>query len=214
MFMIEVSQAQLPSQGGSDFLPSHMSWLEPEAAQASNKMMEACGNLIEVVECYQSVIEHAGKRSTPPTRSGHNFAFSIDIKVKETLKNFRKSGDSELFAAGRDRPSLVRWMKRFGWTGVKKESWHFNFLGDHGTTNKKIESLYGPKFVIDNFQVQMALNKILDLDEPLKIDGCIGPKTGTAGREADRLLGLNDRGAFSLWFRRVLAGAAVELKEV
>jgi hypothetical protein len=110
----------------------------------------------------------------------------------------------------------VRWMKRFGWTGIKKESWHFNFLGEHETTIKKIEALYGHKLVLDNEQVQQALNKILrhELEEPLVIDGQLGVKSNSAAKLADRLLGVNDRGAFSIWFRRVLAGAAVELKEV
>lgn len=230
MFVFEVAQAQLPAWRGytankSGFLPRRMSWMEPKAAEAANKMMEACGNRIEITDGYRSVITQAAairdqkeKRRlfAPPTKSGHNFAFSIDIKVKETLENFRKSGDSELVAVGRDRASLVRWMKRYGWTGIKKESWHFNFLDGHETTIKKIEAIYGPKLVLSNEQVQQALNKLVgkDLEEPLKIDGLIGPKTGAAGKLADKLLGVDDRGAFSIWFRRVLAGAAVELKEV
>jgi hypothetical protein len=198
--------------------------MEPEAADSLAKMMAACGNRIEVTDGFRSVLyqiesirEQKTKRRlfAKPTKSGHNFGFSIDIKIAETLENFRKSKIPELVAAGRDRAALVRWMKKFGWTGIKKESWHFNFLGEHESTAKKIEALYAKDFELDNEGVQKALNKLVgsELEEPLELDGVLALKTSAAAKIADKVLNLNDRGAFSAWFRRVLAGATMEIQE-
>ena len=229
MIVLEMKQAQLPAWRGytsnrTGFLPKRMSWMEPKAADSLTKMSDACGGRIEVTDGFRSVLfqvesirEQKAKRRlfAKPTKSGHNFGFSIDIKVAETLENFRKSKIPELVAAGRDRAALVRWMKKFGWTGIKKESWHFNFLGDHESTSKKIEALYAKSFEINNQDVQRALNKLVgdDLEEPLVIDGVIALKTSAAANLADKVLNLNDRGAFSAWFRRVLAGATMEIRD-
>ena len=230
MLVLKMKQAALPAWRGytsnrTGFLPRRMSWMEPEAADSLAKMMEVCGGRIEVTDGFRSVlyqIESIREQKSKlrlfakPTKSGHNFGFSIDIKIAETLENFRKSKIPGLVAAGRDRPSLVRWMKKFGWTGIKKESWHFNFLGPHESTVKKIESLYEPSLELDNNEVQLALNILVgkELDEQLVVNGVLDMKTNSAAKLADKVLNLNDRGSFSAWFRRVLAGATAEIEEV
>jgi hypothetical protein len=212
-------------EDGKPFLPKRMTWLEEEASLALEKMGDACDHLMEVTDGYRSTMsqikaikEQVKKRRlfAPPTKSGHGFGWSIDVKIKETLQNFRKSKKSEIVSAGRDRASLVRWMKQFGWTGIKSESWHFNFLGGHGSTVKKIEALFGEDFKLDNHDVQRAMNKLLGkkLNEPLVIDGMLGTKSNSAANLVDKELGLSDKGAFSAWFRRVLAGATVKIEEV
>lgn len=208
------------------WLPKRMSWMEPNTAVSFSEMNDACGHRIEYTDVYRSVlfqiqcIQGASERKrrlyAPPTKSGHNFGFSIDVAIDETLDNFRKSKVPELVAAGRDRNSLARWMARFGWSGIKSERWHFNFLDGHTSTVNKIDAVYGQAMALSNEDVQRALNELVgkQLEEPLKIDGILGPKTDRAGHVADTVLGTNDRGAFSAWFRRVLAGATATIKEV
>lgn len=206
-------------------LPRRWSWLEPEAAADFTRMIEACGDRLEFTDCFRSVMHqikairknpHKRRLYAPPTKSGHNWGWSLDLAVDESLENFRASGVNELVLAGRDRNALARWMRQFGFTGIRKERWHFNHLGDHETTVKKIEALYGPGFALSNHDVQSALNKLLGkrLTRPLVVDGVLGVKSNTAANMADRILFTDDRGAFSAQFRRVLAGATAEIEEV
>jgi len=228
MLVLDLTQVKARAWRGytknrTGFLPKRMSWMEPETAFDFMRMNEACNHLIEYTDVYRSsryqieCIKRAteGKRRlyAPPTKSGHNFGWSFDAKIEETLENFRHSKDPQLIVAGRDRQALIRWMKKYGFTPIKKESWHFNHLDGHSTTVKKIDAIID--LTLDNEDVQRALNKLLgDRIEPLKIDGMLGPISGQAALVADKILATNDQGAFSLWFRRVLAGATVTIKEV
>lgn len=212
-------------EGDKGFLPKRMALLAPAASLALEEMQAACDDAIEVTDGYRSVAyqircrrEQKAKRRlfAPPTKSGHNFGRSIDVKVKETLENLRASRDPRLVAAGRDRASLGRWMAGFGWTGIRSESWHFNFLEGHASTVQLIDEVYGEALTPDNARVQEALNRLLGnkLPAPLVIDGILGSKSHAAGLLADQVLDINDRGDFGPWFRRVLAGAAAEVREV
>lgn len=230
MLVLKLKQARLPAWRGytankSGFLPRRMSWMQPAAADDIGRMMAACGDAIEVTDGYRSVayqIESIARQKAkqrlfaPPTKSGHNFGWSIDVKISETLENFRASDSAEIRAAGRDRASLVRWMARFGWSGIRKESWHFNHLEGYASTVKRIDAQYGAALALDNEDVQRALNELVGkkLDEPLVVDGILGIKTSAAAKVADGILNTNDHGAFSAWFRRVLAGATAKIEEV
>lgn len=230
MLVLSLSQVKARCWRGyyknkTGWLPKRMSWMEPEAAVDFERMNEACGHRIEYTDVYRSpriqiqAIKTATKKRrlfAPPTKSGHNFGFSFDAKITETLENFQKSKVPELTIAGRDRQSLIRWMMRFGFTGIKKESWHFNHLGTHASTVKKIDGVYGQEMILSNDDVQQALNKLVGqrLAEPLAIDGILGTKSDKAASLAYDILGHDDQGAFSGWFRRLLAGATATIKEV
>lgn len=212
-------------EDGKGFLPKRMSMLQPEASRGLEDMGEACDHLIEVTDGYrsvmyqiQSIAQQKAKRRlfAPPTKSGHNFGWSIDVRIKETLDNFRRSGRGDLMAAGRDRRALGRWMAQFGWSGIKSESWHFNHLEGYESTIKRIDGQYGQDLTLDNAGVQRALNRLLakKLPAPLVEDGILGSKSHAAALLADGVLGLQDKGAFSPWFRRVLAGATALIEEV
>lgn len=216
---------EMEVEDGVPLLPRRLVWMEPEASQALEAMQEACDFRMEFAGCYRSVpyqarmIREQGeqhRRLAKPTKSGHNFGFSVDVKISETLENFTKSGNAVLIAAGRDYASLKRWMKQFGFTGVKYQTSHFNYLGKFTTAVKKIEEIYAPSLKLTNEEVQQALNKLLSkqLSEPLIVDGIIGTKTGDAGDIADELLATKDKGAFGHWFRRVLAGSVITINEV
>jgi len=213
-------------QTANGLLPPRMSWLEPGAAAAFAAMNAACDRALEYTDVYRSVIDqirhikdaNAQKKRlfAPPTKSGHNFGFAVDIAVDESRENFRKSGRTDLLLAARDPGSFARWLRGHGWTGISKESWHFEFLDGHESALAKIEAVYGPDLGLDNAGVQRALNRLLadQLAQPLVVDGQLGPRTHTAAMMADRALGLEDNGACGPWFRRVLAGATMVIKEV
>jgi len=226
MLTLRLSQVRARSWRGynQEWLANRMSWTEPAAAASFTKMNEACGHRIEYTDLYRSTltqilaIKNANKEKkrlyAPPTKSGHNFGFSCDVAIKETLENFQKSKITELVIASRDRQSLGRWMKNFGWTGIASESWHFNHLGDHESAVKKIDAVYD--LTLTNDDVQRALNTLLgrQLKQPLAIDGQLGPKSHEAALLAVKVLGYEDQAGFTPWFRRLLAGATVTIEEV
>lgn len=203
-------------------LPKRMSWMEPGAASEFERMNKTCDQRMTFTDVYRSTmtqilaIRRAGKKKrrlyAPPTKSGHNFAFSLDVDIEETLENFRKSRVPELVAASRDDQALGRWMLQFGFSGIRRERWHYNHLGDHASTVKKIEAVHGAELAPGNEDVQRALNRLVN--QNLDIDGMLGMKTTEAARLAYPILGYDDQGEFSGWFRRLVAGATVRIKEV
>ena len=210
-------------------MPSSVTWFEPEAADQFKVMQEACGYRMQFTDMYRSVKYQARARArakgsrkyrllAPPSKSGHNFAWSFDLAVKETLLAFRHSGIAELIAAGQNRQKLGAWMRQFGWVGIRKEAWHFNYLGDFTRTTLKINAKYGDAFKLSDRDVQRCLNALLgkSLEKPLVVDGMLGKKSLAAAKMAGPLLDLTrpDWSAFSAWFRRVLAGATAVLVDV
>lgn len=230
MLILQLSQVRARVWRGyhknrTGWLPKRMSWMEPWAAFDFARMTEACGHRMEFTDIYRSAMtqiqaihKNVKKRRlyAPPTKSGHQFGFSFDLAIDETLQNFKKSKIPELMAASRDRQALGRWMLRFGFTGIKKESWHFNHLEDHTSTVKKIDAIYGVELALDNEDMQRALNKLVGkfLKEPLVIDGALGTKSTDAAKLAYPIVGYDDQGEFSAWFRRLIAGATATIKEV
>lgn len=226
--MLTLTQVRAPAYSGYkiQILPPRASWLEPAAAAAFARMNADCDQLIAYTDVYRSVVyqiqcirrasETKKRLFAPPTKSGHNFGFCVDIAVDETLANFKASGRADLVVASRDVGALGRWLRVYGWTGISKEAWHFEFLDDYKSAVAKIDGLYARDLSLDNRGVQRALNQLLanQLPEPLKIDGVLGSKTHAAALMADKVLSLEDNGACGPWFRRVLAGATMAIKEV
>lgn len=229
MLELVLTKAKIKAWSGytanrSGFLPERMSWMQPQAAAALEAMQAACGWRMEFTDAYRRVLfqircisgASARKRSlyAPPTKSGHNFGWSVDVDIANTLANFTASRVPELVAAGQTPVALSLWMRQFGWTGIRSENWHFNYLEGYESTLARIDSQYGEALKLDNFDVQRALNALLPKEPPLTVDGVLGPQTDARARKADRLLGTNDNGAFSAWFRRVLAGATAVIVEI
>ena len=223
MLTIRMCQVRARKADGMAMAP-RQTWLEPAAATAFTRMNGACGQRIAYNDVYRSTlaqilgIRNASKDRkrlyAPPTKSGHNFGFSLDLAIAKTLENFRKSGQPDLVVASRDRAALGRWMAGFGWTGIESENWHFNFLDGRQSAVKKIDEVYGQQLRLDNIDVQRALNRLLKLDKPLATDGQLGPLTREAAARAREQLGYDDEGEFDPWFRRLLAGATVTIEEV
>lgn len=205
-------------KGADDgFLPPDACWLQPDAAEALKEMQDACGQAMTFQAAYTSVSRQLKLASdgldrdhSRATQNGHNFGMSLDVAVGETLSSFLASKRPDLMTAGRDQGSLARWMRQFGWQGVKAESGHFDYLAGHETVLARIESLYD--FSLDNVGVQRALNKITGGN--LNLDGVLDRVVDDEAAKAYKILGYDDKGAFSARFRRLLAGATAETVEV
>lgn len=210
-------------------MPPTVAFFEPPAADAFKAMQEASDYLMQFTDMYRSVMFQIKARIkakgsakyrllAPATKSGHNFAWSFDLSVRETLRDFRASKNPELVAAGANRAALGEWMKQFGWTGIRSESWHFNFLEGHSSTVSKINAKYGDALKLNNHDVQRCLNDLLkdELEKPLVVDGILGRKTDAAAVMAYPRLDLNRNEAIgaTAWFRRVLAGATAKVVDV
>ena len=173
--------------------------LQPDAALALRATWSASSGLLAV--------------STRPCATDiHVFGWSLDVDVSACLSAFLASGNRELVAAGRDRQSLSRWLRQFGWHEAKSPRGHYDILGGHRTILSRIDSVYGADLVLDNVGVQRALTRVTG--EKLPDDGVLDTRCDYAAKLADGIMGTGDNGAFSAAFRRELAIAAAEIIEV
>lgn len=230
MITLHLVQAKVKAWSGytanrTGFLPSRMSWFEPEVAAALEEMQEAAEWRFEFTDGYRSpeyqleAIRKASKTKrrlyAPPTKSGHNFGWSIDVAVDETMKNLSMSSKPELVVAGQSRDSMARFMSRFGFTGIRGERWHFNHLRGYASTTKRINALFGSKFNYDNADLQRMLNQWMG--SQLKIDGDVGQKTRAVIKKAQRRLeivkGVEVTGNPDEWTKRLLAGMTLKVEK-
>lgn len=231
MITLHLTQARIRAWSGytanrTGFLPSRMSWMEPAAAKALEDMQEAANWLFEFTDGYRSPqyqlesIRNASKKKkrlyAAPTKSGHNFGWSVDVSVDKTLANLRQSSNPELCVAGQSRDSMARFMSRFGFSGIRGERWHFNHLEGLRSTVARINSKYSSKFEYDDYELQRMLNKWMGTH--LKIDGDVGPKTRAIVKKTQRKLvvvkGVKITGNPDPWTRRLLAGMTLEIEKV
>jgi len=174
--------------------------LQADAAEALSAAQEECRGALVV-------------SSRPCVSRLHVFGWSLDLDVAGTLAALSQSKSKELIIAGRDRQSLGRWMRRFGWSHEKKTPGHFDICAGHRTLASRVEGAYGPDLSLNNVEVQMALAKISGMTEA-DFDGVLDGRWDQAASTADQVLGTNDRGSFSMAFRRALALATAEVMEV
>lgn len=230
MITIRLAQAKLKVWSGytanrSGYLPSRMSWLEPDAAADVTRMQEAAEWRFEFTDGYRSpmyqlqCIENASAKKrrlyAPPTKSGHNWGWSLDVAVKETLANLKASSNPRLQIAGQSRDAMARFMAEYGWTGIRSENWHFNHLGQHKSTVAKINALYGSQFAYDSHELQRQLNAFLGMS--LEIDGIVGKNTRKAISKAQRRLaaaGVKATGEADDWTKRLLAGMTMKVEKL
>lgn len=211
MLRLELVRANLPG------LPPELSWLQPDAARALTTMQSACGDRVVITDAFRPVLMQIEcnrgndeRLHATPTKSGHNFGWSLDVDVKNTILAFARSTSPELVTASRDRSALARWMLQFGWHTAKNENGHIDFLTTFPTVLARIEATYD--FSLTNEDVQHALNKLVGSN--ITIDGDLGVATHEHMLKADKILDIVDRGDASQWWRRVLAGATAEIVEV
>jgi hypothetical protein len=173
--------------------------LQPDAALSLGATLSASSGLLAV-------------SPRPCATRIHVFGWSLDVDVGSCLSSFLASGNRELVAAGRDRQSLSRWLRQFGWHEAKTPRGHYDILDGHRTILSRIDKTYGSAMVLSNVDVQRAL--VLVTGEDLELDGVLDGRCDYAAKLADGIMGTCDRGSFSAAFRRELAIAAAEIIEV
>jgi D-alanyl-D-alanine dipeptidase len=230
MITLRLKKAKLKVWSGytankSGFLPSRMSWMEPAAAADVERMQEAAEWRFEFTDGYRSpeyqlqCIESASEKKrrlyAPPTKSGHNWGWSLDVSVKNTLANLLASKNPELRVAGQSRNAMARFMARYGFTGIRSENWHFNHLDGFKSTVAKINAIHGGKFEYGTAELQRQLNAFLGAK--LKVDGDLGKNTRAALKKAQRRLqaaGVEVTGEADPWTKRVLAGMTLKIEKL
>jgi hypothetical protein len=177
------------TRAGPNTLPERFRRLAPDAADALLRLEAATGGLI-YTDMLRSAEESLAARKrkvgvAAPGWSGHNWGFSVDVAVEETLKlRFWKYAD------------LLEAMRVHGWhchrrdgaVGYRQmESWHFNYFGDDAAkwlahaheswsapVEHLIEAVYGP-FQLTVREAQAALAKLRMYSGD--VDGLLGPIT-------------------------------------
>lgn len=158
-------------------VPDRFLWLAPEAAIAFLQLEQVLGMKVVVSDMFRDAQGslkaslEPGRSAKPPSESGHNYGFSIDIHVEAMLALLglkRKRELDTLFAR-------CEWF--CFWTDGRehaKEWWHFNhiparfrdrdggFTGDRtsGYLKRMIDLVYGEQFVLDVHGAQTALQKL------------------------------------------------------
>jgi len=211
------------TKAGPGTLPERFRYLWPPAADALLEMELDTGGLVysdilrSAEESLAAMQRKAGVQ--PPGFSGHNFGFSFDVAVDETMK-----------LRGWDYNRLLTELEAHGWYGHrrdgargygKSESWHFNYLGSGGgkylvlarpgawaePLEARVRDVYGAAFALTDSEVQACLKKLGMYAGD--VDGVVGPLSKQAIGAFQRAWRLPEGPADSRT-RRVLAFVAAE----
>jgi hypothetical protein len=201
-------------------LPLWSGFLHPLAARS---YLDDLAQWVVVVDMFRpaeaSLIAIAsGTGSRPPGYSGHNYGFSIDVKLDPTLTDLRIS-----------KAAFDRWMVERGWYCARRDAVrgtddaHYDYLRAGAELNlastadpiKDVEQLilrvYGDALFPNDEECQVALKKMKLFGGV--VDGVLGPLTQEAIRIFQRAWNLvgDDRvtpGALDARTRRTLAYVA------
>lgn len=211
------------TRAGPGTLPERFRYLWPPAADAFGLLELDTGGLVysdilrSAEESLAAMQRKAGVQ--PPGFSGHNFGFSVDVAVDETMK--LRSWDYE---------RLSKELEAHGWychrrDGVrgygKSESWHFNYLGPGGgkylvlarpgawaaPLEARVQDVYGTALRLTDAELQACLKKLGMYAGD--VDGMVGPLSKQAIGAFQRAWRLPE-GPADDRTRRVLAFVAAE----
>jgi hypothetical protein len=211
------------TRAGPDTLPERFRYLHPDAAAGFVALEAATGGLVysDILRSAEESLHAAQtKRGVqPPGFSGHNFGFSVDVAVEETMK-----------LRGWDYAKLVATMEAYGWHCHRRdgargyrlsEHWHFNFFG--AASAKYLKTTIGGSWasplealVLDTYEEAFRLTDA-ELQACLKklgmyagdVDGQVGPLTRAAVGAFQRAW-MMDGQRDEVRTRRVLAFVAAE----
>lgn len=198
-----------------DQLPARMRYLAPGAALSFEAELADHVIVSDMLRSPESSLRARREKrgAQRPGYSGHNYGYSIDIAVAQTMKQLD-------LPAKRD---LDEWMAKRGWHCHRRdhrcvsEEWHYNYFGtdvgrfvrasDKRTSaglERKIVKNYGRWWTKMSPQdAQRALQRLGLYDGDL--DGKFGPLSREAARVFQRAWGLPATGKLDLTMRRTLA---------
>jgi len=188
--LFPMKRIDVPSR---DAVGSRNKFLHPEVADLFNALPEG----IAVTDMWRSgkgsfqAIKR-GRPAAKPGNSGHNWGMSIDLDLKQTMKNWgiwkTVPGWAAKMAAIRER------MAEFGWCWIYHskglEEWHFNGLGKGEVNTNGFYSVRD--WVVSHWDLTITDRELQGLlttcaiifeDEgmnPGGVDGIVGPKTRRA----------------------------------
>jgi len=199
--MLTLKLRRLPSSTvgiygtGKNLMPTRALLLHPEAAASFLAYENEVGGLVysDIYRSAESSLAAAksGRGAQPPGFSGHNFGFSVDVAIDETMKRRNWT-----------YPQLVAFLESKGWYCFRRdgsrgaEDWHMNYLGigDHakavlltlrpgpGRWSEAVEAAiskhYGEALKLDNFDIQRCLARLKLYRGG--VDGDVGPLTREA----------------------------------
>ena len=212
-------------KGVANRMPPRALFLHPLAADSYLADLADHIGVSDMLRSAESSLHavQTGRGAQPPGFSGHNFGFSIDVKVDEAIK---KTGTH-------NKAGLDAWFQDRGWYCHRRdhqrghEDWHMNaflLFGKLGAelaiggsyTSDELEQLiqrvYGDKLRPGDVGCQVALKKLRMYSG--EIDGDIGPISREAIKAFQRAWGINVDGKLDVKTRRTLAFVAAERQVV
>lgn len=191
-FLFPMVKIDVPSR---DAVGKMNKFLHPDVAKLFNTLPDG----IEISDMWRSgkgsyLAIKRGRPAAKPGNSGHNWGMSIDLDLRQTMKNWN-IWKSKCFKGWQDKMDEVRRiMAKHGWCWIRHskglEEWHFNGLGIgvenlNGFYSVKdwVESHWELELADDELQGALKQCSIVFQDKgmnPGKIDGWVGPKTRRA----------------------------------
>lgn len=213
------------TRAGPNTLPDRFRRLEPDAADALLALEQDTGGLI-YTDVFRTAEESLAARKrkvgvAAPGWSGHNYGFSVDVAVEETLQ-LRGWKYADLLAAMEAHG--YHGHRRDGVTGYRQmECWHFNYFGSRAAAflqhageswsapvEHLIEDTYGEVLKLDVRKAQAALAKLRMYSGD--VDGVAGPITRQSVMAFQRAWLLVPHGELDARTQRVLALVAAEIE--
>ncbi len=193
-------------------MPDRLRAMSPEAAESFESELSEVVVVSDMIRTAEQSLTAIKTRqgSQPPGYSGHNFGFSADAALKETMKNL----------GVKTKRDLDVWMEKRGWYCHRRdhamvlEAWHYNYLGvgfkvtetDRSTNpalQAKIMREYGAHLSPDDTMCQRLLGSLKLYHG--EIDGIIGPRSREAVKAFQRTWNLKQDGLLNDRTRRTLS---------
>jgi len=200
-------------------MPTRALFLHPKAAAQLPPTVRWSDLFRSPAASLQAMSEKSGVKA--PGYSGHNFGFSGDVDVVDTMDRL----------AIATKVGLDEYMRGYGWYcyrddhKMESECWHYNYfdeaeaeewvsLASNGATEveAKILHTYAQDFRLTNIEAQTALKQLKMYDG--KVDGDFGPRSLNAVRIFQRAWGLKELGILDQRTMRTLAVVTAEIEVV
>lgn len=199
-----------PNRTTQGRMPSRTLFLHPEAAKNLPPSVRWSDLFRSPAASLQAMQEKSGVKA--PGYSGHNFGYSGDVDVTDTMDRLQIG----------TKAGLDEYMAGFGWYcyrddhRMEAECWHYNYFTEVEVSSYQVATTRGDReieakilgshaldFRLTNEQAQTALKTLRLYDG--KIDGDFGARSLNAVRIFQRAWGLKELGILDQRTMRTLA---------